>query len=86
MILESAGVYKHPAPNGARQTSPKVLAALPPDVRKGSAFPDRFSSNSCTKARLSLVLVLSHGSCATEGRRPSAHQAAEPCAQVWRAT
>jgi hypothetical protein len=35
--LEIDWVYKHWAPNGAR-TLAQFFAALPPDVRKGSAF------------------------------------------------
>ena len=42
--------------------------------------------NSYTVARLSLAIGLGHGSSVTEGRRPSAHQAAKPRSQLWQAT
>jgi hypothetical protein len=54
----------------------KQFAALPPDVRKGSAFPN--PSLKSVRLRLTRGIASINTYCATEGHRPSAHQAAKP--------
>src|SRR5260370_23452849 len=67
-------------------TRNRPFAALPPDVRKGSALPTGPSQPNTQWRGSASPLCRTTMVCLTEGRRPSAHQAAKPHAQVWQAT